>query len=175
VEKLGLLLVLMMQNLDCLVMTYFDAIDRWSGFPSIRIDVLQTVEQEYVCVQLDDTRVVVCCIYSPPKIAIKDFNTVSESLDFISDLYPGVDFYITGWRNDSCCSLVVPTDNCSSPAAEILFNICASHHLFQLNQFLNSRETLLDLILSHRENILLSLADDALKDSTSLLLQGHLL
>lgn len=78
-------------------------------------------------------------------------------------------------NNDSCCFLVVPTDNRSRPAAEILFNICASHHLFQLNQFLNSRETLLDLILSHRENILLSLADDALKDSTSLLLQGHLL
>ena len=96
-------------------------------------------------------------------------------MDTIVDIDPSAQVCILGdfnlphglWRNDEYSSAIYPTTAFANEksAMEIISSMCAFHNLFQLNNIRNSFDSLLDIVLSRTQEIVVTEAEEGIVPS----------
>lgn len=120
-----------------------------------KLEVPQTdIEQVFVLIKIGNESLILGCVYIPPASSIEVYQSHCDSLEFLMEHYPDLKVAILGdfnlpeavWSRDEIGITVQCPDNSS---AIVLASVCAFLNLCQLNSVLNSRNVMLDLILSN--------------------------
>lgn len=132
----------------------------------------QDIEQVFVSVGNGKNRIILGCVYFPPRSPRDAYISLGENLDKISDLY-NTEIHLFGdfnlpnavWDSDNLSSTAISPPNTpliEVESTELLSNICSFLNLFQVNNIRNDRDVILDLVLSHDASTTVHQADEVL-------------
>ncbi|KAG5883630.1 hypothetical protein JTB14_025133 [Gonioctena quinquepunctata] len=131
------------------------------------------IEQLFVSISIGKELIIIGSVTVPPKTAPGKYTSFSDNVDSLVNHLQPTQICLTGDFNhphatssqDTFSSSASPTERApanESISIEIISNTICLHNLFQINNILNSANSLLNLVMIQKNNISISPANDVL-------------